>query len=246
MLKKILIVSISMICTSILSARPNLPTNEKIGEVCAYTNSPALIQDFVISFMTNIWWDSTSYTTAEIERVQTCLYSNVIAYTKANVLTNQVHRRIGNSEHRYLMRVVFQFPCFHQNTNAIYEIADYIGTFHVMTMEEFDLIIRTAIARDFGLKLEDVNRFTRTNGWENVRSGANFKEMQSLWEPQWKNRHSISKYRSDLLSIFNSSAFEDLEKTFPGEELVTICSNFVWRAKLSKKEEKTAFRSRIR
>lgn len=246
MLKKILMVSISMICSSALSARSDLPTNEKIGEMCAYTNNPALIQDFVISFMTNIWWDSTSYTTEEIERVQTCLYSNVIAYTKANVLTNQVHRRIGNSEHRYLMRVVFQFPCFHQNTNAIYEIADYIGTFHVLTEDEYMSIIRAAIKKDFGWDWSETCSFARTNGWAQIKAGAHYKEMATIWGPQWKNRYNISKYRSNLLSIFNSSAFEGMEKTFHGEELVTICSNFVWRARLSKEEEKAAFRSRIR
>jgi hypothetical protein len=131
-MKKMIIMTISVACSVVASANLNLPTNEEISRMCVYTNSPAVIQDFVVSFLTNILWDSESYSTSEIERVQTCLYSNMISYTKSNDLIKQERHRIGSNKHGYLMGVIFSFPCFRDNTNAVYEIADYIGTFRML------------------------------------------------------------------------------------------------------------------
>ena len=96
-MKKMIIMTISVACSVVASANLNLPTNEEISRMCAYTNSPVAIQYFVVSFWTNILWKSEFYTKSEIERVQTCLYSNMISYTKSNDLIPSISETSLNS-----------------------------------------------------------------------------------------------------------------------------------------------------
>lgn len=241
-MKKMIIMTICVVCSFVASANLNLPTNEEISRMCAYTNSPVAIQYFVVSFLTNILWKSEFYTKSEIERVQTCLYSNMISYTKSNDLITQERYRIGSSEHRYLMGVIFSFPCFRDNTNAVYEIADYIGTFHVPTEEENISKIKAAIKEDFGFSWDEACNFAKTNGWGKIKEGESYKKMVREWWPIWKKRYDISNYRKGLFWVLNGVAVDHWKKTLTPEEFSTIRSNFIHRAKMSKAEEANMFR----
>jgi hypothetical protein len=210
--------------------------------MCAYTNSPVAIQYFVVSFWTNILWKSEFYTKSEIERVQTCLYSNMISYTKSNDLITQERYRIGSSEHRYLMTIIFSFPCFRDNTNAVYEMADYIGTFHVPTEEENISKIKAAIKEDFGFSWDEACNFAKTNGWGKIKEGESYKKMVREWWPIWKKRYDILNYRNDLQQAIYVSTVDHWKKTLTPEEFSTIRSNFIHRAKMSKAEEAKMFR----
>ena len=241
-MKKMIIMTMCVACSLVASANLNLPTNEEISRMCVYTNSPAVIQDFVVSFLTNILWDSESYSTSEIERVQTCLYSNMISYTKSNDLIKQERHRIGSNKHGYLMGVIFSFPCFRDNTNAVYEIADYIGTFHVPTEEENISKIKAAIKEDFGFSWDEACNFAKTNGWQKIKEGESYKKMVREWWPIWKKRYDISNYRKGLFWVLNGAAVDHWKKTLTPEEFTTIRSNFIHRAKMSKAEEANMFR----
>ena len=241
-MKKMIIMTMCVACSLVASANLNLPTNEEISRMCVYTNSPAVIQDFVVSFLTNILWDSESYSTSEIERVQTCLYSNMISYTKSNDLIKQERHRIGSNKHGYLMGVIFSFPCFRDNTNAVYEIADYIGTFHVPTEEENISKIKAAIKEDFGFSWDEACNFAKTNGWQKIKEGESYKKMVREWWPIWKKRYDISNYRKGLFWVLNGAAVDHWKKTLTPDEFSTIRSNFIHRAKMSKAEEANMFR----
>lgn len=241
-MKKIIIMTMCVASSLVASANLNLPTNEEISRMCVYTNNPAVIQDFVVSFLTNILWDSESYSTSEIERVQTCLYSNMISYTKSNDLIKQERHRIGSNKHGYLMGVIFSFPCFRDNTNAVYEIADYIGTFHVPTEEEHISKIKAAIKEDFGFSWDEACNFAKTNGWQKIKEGESYKKMVREWWPIWKKRYDISNYRKGLFWVLNGVAVDHWKKTLTPEEFSTIRSNFIHRAKMSKAEEANMFR----
>ena len=241
-MKKMIIMTMCVACSLVASANLNLPTNEEISRMCVYTNSPAVIQDFVVSFLTNILWDSESYSTSEIERVQTCLYSNMISYTKSNDLIKQERHRIGSNKHGYLMGVIFSFPCFRDNTNAVYEIADYIGTFHVPTEEENISKIKAAIKEDFGFSWDEACNFAKTNGWQKIKEGESYKKMVREWWPIWKKRYDISNYRKGLFWVLNGAAVDHWKKTLTPDEFSTIRSNFIHRAKMSKAEEAKMFR----
>ena len=188
-MKKIIIMTMCVASSLVASANLELPSNEQITRVCVYTNKPAMIVDFVYPVLTNMWKRSDCYTVKDIERFQTCLYSNMISYTKSNDLIKQERYRIGSCEHEYLMTIIFSFPCFRDNTNAVYEIADYIGTFHVPTEEENISKIKAAIKEDFGFSWDEACNFAKTNGWQKIKEGENYKKMVQEWWPIWKKRY---------------------------------------------------------
>ena len=243
-MKKMIIMTICVACSLVASANLELPTNEQITRVCVYTNKPAVIVDFVYPVLTNMWKRSDCYTVKDIERFQTCLYSNMISYIKSNDLIKQERYRIGSNEHEYLMRVIFSFPCFRDNTNAVYEIADYIGTLHVPTEEENISKIKAAIKEDFGFSWDEACNFAnaKTNGWQKIKEGESYKKMVREWWPIWKKRYDISNYRKDLFWALNGAAVDHWKKNLTPEEFATIRSNFIHRAKMSKAEEAKMFR----
>ena len=241
-MKKIIIMTMCVASSLVASANLELPTNEQITQVCVYTNKPAMIVDFVYPVLTNMWKSSDCYTVKDIERFQTCLYSNMISYTKSNDLIKQERYRIGSNKHEYLMRVIFSFPCFRDNTNAVYEIADYIGTFHVPTEEENISKIKAAIKEDFGFSWDEACNFAKTNGWQKIKEGESYKKLFREWWPIWNKRYRISNYRKDLFWALNGAAVDHWKKTLTPEEFSTIRSNFIYRAKMSKAEEAKMFR----
>ena len=241
-MKKMIIMTICVACSLVASANLKLPTNEEITQVCVYTNKPAVIVDFVYPVLTNMWKRSDCYTVKDIERFQTCLYSNMISYTKSNDLIKQERYRIGSNKHGYLMGVIFSFPCFRDNTNAVYEMADYIGTFHVPTEEENISKIKEAIKEDFGFSWDEACNFAKTNGWGKIKEGESYKKMVREWWPIWKKRYDILSYRNGLLQAIYVSTVDHWKKALTPEEFSTIRSNFIHRAKMSKAEEEKMFR----
>jgi hypothetical protein len=241
-MKKMIIMTICVVCSLVASANLELPSDEEITRMCIYTNKPAVIVDFVYPVLTNMWMGSNCYTVKDIERFQLCLYLNMMAYTKSNDLIKHEYSRIGVFKHTYLMEVVFSFPCFRDNTNAVYEIADYIGAFHVPTEEENISKIKAAIKEDFGFSWDEACNFAKTNGWDKIKEGESYKKMVREWWPMWKNRHRISNYRKDLFWALNGAAVDHWKKTLTPEEFAIIRSNFIHRAKMSKAEEAKMFR----
>ena len=235
-MKKVFFVFVfANIITSVVYATSLLPSSNEVDRVCVTSNTIDNIQNYFYPVLTNIWFNAGAFGEQDINCFQECLYASIMRYSRENSLTNCL-RGIGNSNHRYMLGVVFGFPCVRDDIDKINCIADYIGSVKVLTDEEYLAQMYNGIARDADVSVEQVTNYIKQTQWNIITNSPNLKMAQSQYYPYYKKRGFIAKYRRGLLKDFKIKIVDYQRNNQETESFVDFCTNIMERADMSKEE----------
>jgi hypothetical protein len=240
MKKKLFILVLSNFVMAAVYATSLLHSSNEIERVCATSNTTDNIQNYFYPVLTNIWFNASAFGEQELICFQENLYTGMMEYSKANSLTNSL-QGIGNSNHRYMLGVVFGFPCVRDNIDKINCIADYIGSVKVLKDEEYLAQMYSGIAKDGNVSIHQVTNYIRQTQWNIITNAPNLKRAQVQYYPLYKKRGDIAKYRKGLLRDFKCKIVDYQRSVQDDDGFLVFCSNIVERADMSTEERVWVF-----